>query len=111
MVFKMDHVEQADMGHDGAKKVRALGQGGPDQEAPVAPTFNRQSRRARIAAIDEELGTGQKVIEDILLASQVSATMPVFSVLAAAAQVGNGDHASPIEPDTAGDTEARRLTD
>src|SRR5262245_51397723 len=37
--------------------------------------------------------------------------MPFFPVLAPPPQVGDGKHASPIKPDAASDTKARRLAD
>src|SRR5262249_30759967 len=111
MVLKMDHVEQADVGHGGTKKIRPLGQGRPHQQAAVTSALNRQSRGAGIAAIDEELSTGQEIIEDILLVNQIPATMPVFPELASPPQIGNGQHASAVKPYAPRDTEARRLTD
>src|SRR5262249_43193209 len=111
MIFKVNHVKQSDMGNHGTKQVRALGERRPDQEATVASAFDRQPRGSGVVVINEKLSVSQKVIEDILLVSQVSAAMPIFSVLAPPAQVGNGDNASLVQPEPARDTEARRLTD
>src|SRR5262249_33295226 len=111
MIFKVHHVKQADMSNDGTKEIGALGQGRTHQETAVTSPFNGQPCRRSVAAIDKQLGAGKKVIEDILLVSQVSGTMPIFAVLAAPSQVGNGEPASAMEPYTSGDTEAGGLAD
>ena len=47
---------------------------------------------------DQPLGRGDEVVEHVLLLERLAGQVPLFAVLAAAAQVGHRQHAAQFHP-------------
>ena len=60
---------------------------------------------------NEEFCSGNKVVKHVLLVGEHAGTMPVFSELRTATQVGNGEHAAVLEPKVAVADKARGQAD
>jgi hypothetical protein len=55
-----------------------------------------------VLGVNEKLGGGGKIVEDILFASEVASVVPLFAVLAPATKIGDNIDAALIEPETGG---------
>ena len=86
--FDAQHVVDADEGDDRAEQVGTLGEGRAHQQAAIAATDDGKVGRRGVLVVDEVLGTGDEVVEDILLVGEVAGLVPFFAVFAAAAKVG-----------------------
>ncbi len=49
--------------------------------------------------VNQVLGAGDEVVEDILFVGEVSGLMPLFAILASAAQIGDDIYAALVEPE------------
>src|SRR5205807_607391 len=63
----------------------------------VAAAFDRDAIRRRIPGVDEMFGSGDEIIEDVLLVLEHAGAVPRFAVLAAAAEVRKREHAAVLE--------------
>src|SRR5216683_842723 len=99
------HVIDSDKRDHGLKHFWMLSQRGAHQQPTITTTLNRQPRRARIAGVHEMLGTGDKVVEHVLLLGQVPRPMPVLPVLTSTSQVGDGYDSSLVKPDPPSNSE------
>src|SRR5262249_35882356 len=64
---------------------------------------------AGVFLLDQILGAGDEIIEDVLLFGEVATPVPFFAEFAAASEVGNGIDAALVQPDAANEVEARHL--
>jgi hypothetical protein len=64
--------------------------------------------QVRCNGVDEELGRGGKVVEDILFASEIASAVPLFNVLAPATEIGDNVDATLVEPETGGGADEKR---
>ena len=98
----------SDLRQDDAKKIRPLVGTSGDQEPAVAPSLRDELARGGPLLVDEELGARLEVVKDVLLVADGAGVAPGGAVLAAAAQVGDGDDAAVAQgEDGAGDGEGR----
>ena len=100
-LVEAEHVVDSDLRQDDAKEVGPLIRAGGDQEPAVAPSLRDELARGGPLFVDKELGARLEVVKDVLLVADGAGVAPGGAVLAAAAQVGDGD-------DAAGDDEQRR---
>ena len=61
------HVEQRHGAQHGTAQVRSLGQGDADEQPSVRAAEDRQALPARQPGVDEVVGGGVEVVEDVLL--------------------------------------------
>ena len=85
-----DHVEQRHGAQHGPAQVRPLGQGHADEQPAVRPAEDGQALAAGQPGVDEVVGGGVEVVEDVLLVAARSGDVPRLAVLVAAAQSGDG---------------------
>lgn len=96
----------ADLRQDHAKEVGPLVGTSSDQEAAVAAPLRDELARGGPLLLDEKLGARLEVVKNVLLVADGPGVAPRGSVLAAAAEVGDGDDAAvPEGEDGAGDGE------
>ena len=88
-----------------------LGHHRAHEQAAVAAALDGQLVRVRVFLIDQILGGGREIIEDVLLFGEVPGLVPFFAELAAAAHVGHDIDAAAIEPEPPGEIEGRRHAD
>ena len=100
------HVHDAHGGQGRAKEVGALGQAGTHEEAAVGATMDGQLGGASVFLLDEPLGGGNEVIEDVLLLVVLAGVMPLATVLTAAPQAGLGEDAAHLQPGLGAGVEA-----
>ena len=98
-------------GRHGPEQVRALGQAGADQQAAVGAAADGEFGRGRVAIGDQPFGGGDEVVEDVLLVVLLARLVPRLAVLAAAAQVGDGQDAARLQPDDLAGAERGRQGD
>ncbi len=60
--------------------------------------MDRELLGAGVVVLDEPLGGGDEVVEDVLFAVFDSLLVPVFAVFAAAAKIGDGEHPAEFHP-------------
>ena len=96
--LQVQHVIDADVRNDGAKQLRMLCQCRPHEQTSIAASFNGQTRWVGIAVIDQITRAGGEIVEDVLLLRQFALLVPLFAELAAAAEIGDGDDSTLIEP-------------
>ena len=70
----------------------------PTSRPPLLPPYTASCAVRRHALGDEVVGHGGEVVEDVLLALEAAGVVPGRAVLAAAAQVGDRQHATGREP-------------
>src|SRR5215469_2710063 len=67
--------------------------------------------RRRVFVVDQILGSSKPVIEHVLLLFEHALFVPVFTVLAAAAQIGDGKPSALLKPPSVSWTPGRREAD
>jgi len=92
------HVQQRHLGDAGGEEVRPLGHGRADEQAAIGAAENGELLRPRVPFSDQPLGGGDEIIENVLFLLQHAGAVPVFPLLAAAAQIGQGVEAAGLEP-------------
>ena len=98
----------SDLRQNHAKEVRPLVGARGDQKPAVASSLRDELARGGPLLFDEELGARLEVVEDVLLVADGAGVAPGGAVLAAAAEVGDGDDAAVAQgEDGAGDGEGR----
>ena len=98
----------SDLRQNDAKEVRPLVGASGDQKPTVASSLRDELARGGPLLVDEELGARLEVVEDVLLVVDGAGVAPRGAVLAAAAEVGDGDDAAVAQgEDGAGDGEGR----
>src|SRR5579859_3914922 len=109
--FHSEHVIDANVAYHCPSQIRALGQKCTHEQSPIASAFDSEFGRAGIMALDQMLGRGDEIIEDVLLASQVACFVPMLAELATTAQIGHYIHSARIEPNAPSRIEARSHVD
>ena len=104
-----EHVVDADERDHGPEQLRALRQNSAHEQAAVAAAHDGQLVRVGVLLVDQVLGAGNEVVEDVLLLGEVAGPVPILAELAAAAEVGDGVDAALLQPDLANHIEARHL--
>lgn len=111
-LVEAEHVVDSDLGEHDAEEVGPLVCARGDEEAAVAASLDDQLGRRRPLLVDQVLGAGLEVVEHVLLVAHGPGVAPRRSVLAAPADVGDGDDASvPEGKDSASDGERRLEAD
>ncbi|MBC8115845.1 MAG: S9 family peptidase, partial [Candidatus Saccharimonas sp.] len=95
-------------GSNGGLLVGALSHTGTDQQSAVASSLNGQLLGASVLVLDQPLGSGDEVVEDVLLFELRPRLVPVLAVLAPAAQVRDREDAAHLQPCNAGDRKTGR---
>ena len=98
VVLDPQHVVDADRRHDGAGEARMLGQHGAHQQPAVAAAHQRQPFVRGDLAGDQFLGDRGEIVEHVLLPGQRALLMPDLAIFAAAADIGDDEHAAGIQP-------------
>ena len=88
------HVHHSHLWHCGTPQVGTLVHDGSHEQTAVAATVASNLALAGIALSDEPLGSGDEVVEDVLLRHLGARLVPLFAILATATQVGVGTDAS-----------------
>src|SRR5262249_44280850 len=83
----------------------------PPLLAPWGAALDRELVLRRVLLIDEPLHGGEEVVEDVLLLGEHAGLVPALAVLAAAAQVGDGEHAAALQEQEAARVERWRQCD
>ena len=97
-ILETDHIEQGKAAPDGAEHFRMLGHSGAHEKAAVGASTNREVVNRGVFFIDQILGRGEEVVEDVLLVLEHSGLVPFFAVLATSAQIGLGEEAALLKP-------------
>ena len=84
--MEAQHVHDADRRQTGAVQFRPLRHRRPHQQAAITTALDRQLVTPGVALLDEVLGGGDEVVEDVLLLQLGAGLVPFLTVLAAAAQ-------------------------
>src|ERR1035437_806924 len=92
------HIEERIAAEYGREQLRVLGDGGAHEEAAIGSPNDGEVPGRGVLVGDEVFGGGKPVVEDVLLVLEHGLFVPVFSVLAAAAQVGQGKPAAQGDP-------------
>jgi NADH:ubiquinone oxidoreductase subunit E len=79
-----------------------------DQQAAVRSAVNRELGYGGDLAGDQMFSAGDEIVKDVLFAIQHAGLVPLFAVLAAAAQVGDHIDAARVKPNPPGRVEAWR---
>ena len=103
------HVEQRIGADDRPEQVGPLVRDRADEEAAVAAAADGEVLRARVAGLDQVLGRGDEVVEDVLLVGEHPGLVPLLAELAAAAHVRQREDAAGPQPGGGEGREARRL--
>ena len=97
--FDAQHIVDADEGNHGAKELRALGKVCAHEQPAIAAAHDGQMRRGGVFVVNQVLSAGDEVVEDILFVGEVSGLVPLFAILASAAQNGRDEDAALVEPE------------
>ncbi len=103
-----EHVHDADRREGDTEELRPLGHDRADEEAAVRAPGDGQPVRRGVLLLDEILGRGDEIVEDVLFLVEHAGLVPGLAVLAAAAQVGLGEDAAVLQEDDVGRAEAGR---
>jgi len=93
--FDAQHVIDSDERNYGAEKIGALSESGAHEQAAVAAADDGKLCGRSVFVVDQVLGAGNEITEDILLVGQVAGVVPFLAVLAATAKIGSCADASP----------------
>ena len=85
-----DHVKRRRPAENGLERIRRLQRGDCDEDAAVAVSARHQLVGRRVAVRDQPTGGGDEVVERVLPVGPDCRTVPLASVLATAAKVGEG---------------------
>src|SRR5205807_10644228 len=100
--FKSKHVHNANNRQRDTVKIGALRHAPSNEQSAVAAAADREFRRRRVFVVDQVLGRGDEIIEDVLFDVQHSGFVPFLAVLAATAQVGQRVNAAHFHPNQVG---------
>jgi len=81
-----------------SEQIGPLRHAGANQQATIAATLDCQSRAFGVLLFDQPLGSGNKIIEDILLFEFGSCPVPLLSILPPTAQICHRQDASHFHP-------------
>ena len=96
------HVHDTDLGDGDTEEVGTLRHAGSDKQASIGAADDGEKVAGGIALADEVLGSGDEVVEDVLLLHLGTGEMPLLAILAAAAQVNLGIDAALLEEGNTG---------
>src|SRR5260370_3698537 len=97
-VLIAQHVKQRHLADYGPEQVRTLGESSTHQQTAVAAALYGQVVLISVLLRDQVLARGDEIVKDVLLFIYHSAAVPIFTVLGAAAQIGQCVHASVLQP-------------
>src|SRR3989338_3497625 len=89
--MKLKHIKDTNMSNTTTKELRTLVHAGTNQSASVGPTGDGKEGRDGGLGGDEVLGSGAKVVKDVLLVALDAGVVPLLAILATAADVGDGE--------------------
>ncbi len=98
--FDAEHVKDAHVGDDGACELRILCEERAHEEAAIAAALDGKFFGTCVASLDEVVGACGEIIEHVLFVSEISGEVPLFAVLASAAEVCNHVDSPLVEPET-----------
>ena len=101
------HIHHAHGGNRRAEQLGSLGHRRADQQAAVAAAPDSQPVRGCVTVVDQPLGRGQEIVEDVLLVRLHPGLVPAASVLAAPAQIRHGVQSAALHPDQIADRKTR----
>lgn len=100
--LEADHVHDTDGREACAEEAGALGEAGTDEEAAIGSSGDGELRGGGVFFGNEVFGAGDEVIEDVLLFQFHSGLVPVLTVFATSAKVGDYVDAAHVEPGDGG---------
>ena len=105
--MKSKHVEHPDVGNRATEQLRLLRDACAHQKAAVGPAGDPDPVRPRPPGFGQPAGARAEVVEHVLLVAQAAGVMPRPAVLTAAAEVGDGQNSSPVQPGGEGHGKSR----
>jgi hypothetical protein len=97
-LVEAEHIHHPHRRKRGREEIGPLVDDRADEQPAVRSALDRQLIRRRYPLGNQIFARRNKVIEDILLARQPSGIVPVLAIFAAAAKVGDRQHAALFEP-------------
>ncbi len=110
-LVEAQHVHDAHLRYGNPEELRTLVHHRAHQQTAVRSALNRQPRRRGVLLVDEPLGRGDKVVEDVLLLELHPLLVPLFAVFATATDIRRRVNEALLENREAGGAERRRLHD
>jgi len=110
-LVEAQHVHHADCRKRCGKQLRALVGHGTDQQSAIRATVDAEVFAGGDALLDQVLSRADEVVEHILLAQFRTGLVPVTTILAAAAEVGDRVDAAGFHPRQVRHREVRRQRD
>ena len=109
--METEHVHDPHRGERRPEEFGPLVQHGPDEQAAVRAARDGEPGRLGDRVVDQELGGGDEVVEDVLLVLEHARPVPALAVLPAAPQVGLRVDPAAFEEHEVRRIEARRQAD
>ena len=109
--FDAEHVVDSDVSNDCTGESRVLCEECAHEQAAVAATFDGEFIGTRVSPSDEVFRARREIVEHVLLFREVPCEMPLFTVFATAADIGDDVDAATVEPQAMLEIKARSHAD